>query len=135
MLSVMTQNLPVVDCVPQGALVLADDVANQVSATFKALSDPVRVKLLHHISANCCSSVCACHMPDSLGISQPTLSYHLGRLVKVGLISREMRHKWAHYNATPQGLEMIREFLGGLPDPSSCSVSQPIDKQRKVVQP
>ena len=126
MLSVMTQNLPVVDCVPQGALVLADDVANQVSATFKALSDPVRVKLLHHISANCCSSVCACHMPDSLGISQPTLSYHLARLVKAGLISREMRHKWAHYHATPQGLATVRAFLAGLPDPDNCSADPSI---------
>ena len=131
----MAQHLPIIDRTPQGASALADEEAERVAATFKALSDPVRVKLLHHISANCCSSVCACHMPDSLGISQPTLSYHLGRLVKVGLICREMRHKWAHYHATPQGLEMIREFLGGLPDPSSCSVSQPIDQQRKVVQP
>ena len=59
-------------------------------------------------------------MPDSLGISQPTLSYHLARLVKAGLISKEMRHKWAHYHATPQGLATVRAFLAGLPDPDNC---------------
>ena len=75
----MVQHLPIIDCAPQGASALADEAAERVAATFKALSDPVRVKLLHHISANCCSSVCACHMPDSLGSSQPTLSYHLAR--------------------------------------------------------
>ena len=117
----MAQQLPIVDCVPRVASALADAEADRIAATFKALSDPVRVKLLHHISANCCSSVCACHMPESLGISQPTLSYHLARLVKAGLVSREMRHKWAHYHATPQGLATVRRFLAGLPDPDNCS--------------
>ena len=65
-------------------------------------------------------------MPDSLGISQPTLSYHLARLAKAGLISREMRHKWAHSLATPQGLATVRAFLAGLPDPDNCSADPSI---------
>lgn len=103
----MAQDLPVAECAPSPHAALLDAEADRLAATFKVLADPVRVKLLHHISANCCSSVCACHMPDSLGISQPTLSYHLAKLVKAGLIRKEMRHKWAHYHPTPEGLGAV----------------------------
>ncbi len=65
-------------------------------------------------------------MPDSLSISQPALSYHLARLVKAGLISKEMRHKSAHYHATPQGLATVRVFLAGLPGPDNCSADPSI---------
>ena len=93
---------------------LSAERADRVAEVFKALSDPVRVRLMHHISANCCSSVCVCHMPADLGITQPTLSYHLTRLLKAGLISREMRGKWAHYTATAHGLDVVRAFMDGL---------------------
>lgn len=128
MLPGMSQCLPTAACTSSGSAALEDGQAEQIAAVFKALSDPVRVKLLRHISANCCSSVCACHMPESLGISQPTLSYHLGRLVKAGLISREMRHKWAHYRATPQGLAVVRQFLADLRDTDCCDPVGELDE-------
>ena len=105
---------------------LAPERAERVAEIFKALSDPIRVRLLHHISANCCSSVCICHIPDDFGISQPTLSYHLGRLLKAGLIDKEMQGKWAHYTATEGGLNAIRDYLSDLQletaDTCACAI-------------
>ncbi len=99
---------------PDPAPPLSIQRAERIAGVFKALSDPVRVRLLHHISANCCSSVCVCHIPDDLGITQPTLSYHLSRLLKAGLISKQMRGKWAHYTATTEGLAIMRDYLSDL---------------------
>lgn len=85
--------------------------AVRLAAVFKALGNPVRVRLLQHISADCCSSVCICHMPTELGVSQPTLSHHLSKLVDAGLVTREMRGKWAHYRSVPGALDPVRGYL------------------------
>ncbi|WP_347348003.1 metalloregulator ArsR/SmtB family transcription factor [Nigerium sp.] len=94
--------------------------AEAVAAVFKALSDPVRLRLYHHIAAACCSTVCACHMPETFGVSQPTLSHHLSKLQAAGLVDREMRGRWAHFSATPDGLELVDGLLGELPRPDCC---------------
>lgn len=117
----MVEQVTISSCETQDLPILPNEEADRVAVIFKALSDPVRVKLLHHISANCCSSVCGCHMPERLGIGQSTLSYHLSKLMKAGLIRREMRHKWAHYYATPDGLDAARRYLGSLPAFDNCS--------------
>lgn len=116
----MFKELPVIDHPSQATPTFSSEEADKVATLFKVLSDPVRVRLLHHIWSNCCSSVCVCHMPDQFGISQPTLSYHLGRLAKAGLVSREARGKWAHYRATPDGLATVRRYLDNLPEPKGC---------------
>ena len=89
--------------------------AEDLAAVAKALSDPVRLRIFGHIAANCCSSVCACHLPEVFGISQPTLSHHLKKLVNSGLVHKEMRGRWAHFTPRPEGLSALRTFLGQLP--------------------
>ncbi|MDO5495161.1 MAG: metalloregulator ArsR/SmtB family transcription factor [bacterium] len=79
---------------------------------FKAMSDPTRVRLLAHITASDGGTACACHLPESLGISQPTLSHHLKKLTDVGLIRREQRGRWAHYSVVGESLDLVRDFLG-----------------------
>lgn len=89
--------------------------AEDLAAVAKALSDPVRLRIFHHIAANCCSSVCACHLPEVFGVSQPTLSHHLTKLVNAGLVHRQMRGRWAHFTPRPEGLAALRTFLAHLP--------------------
>ncbi len=89
--------------------------AEDLAAVAKALSDPVRLRIFHHIAANSCSSVCACHLPDVFGVSQPTLSHHLKKLVDAGLVNRQMRGRWAHFSPRPEGLAAFRAFLQDLP--------------------
>lgn len=64
---------------------LPDHNAEDLAKIFKALSDPVRLRIYHFIASNPGGSVCTCHMPKVFGITQPTMSYHLKRLVKAGL--------------------------------------------------
>ena len=85
--------------------------AGRLAAVAKALSDPVRFRVYAHIATAGHSTVCACHLPGQLGISQPTLSHHLKKLIGVGLVDREYRGRWAHYSPRPEALDALRGFL------------------------
>ncbi|WP_414601900.1 ArsR/SmtB family transcription factor [Micrococcus sp.] len=93
-----------------------------LAAVFKALADPTRVRLLALITAAPQGTACACHLPEALGISQPTLSHHLKRLVEAGMLAREQRGRWAHYTARPVALAAARSFLleEAVPPPHPC---------------
>lgn len=91
-------------------LLPAADAAD-IAAVFKALGDPTRVRLLRHLAASRGGTACACHLPEALGITQPTLSFHLRRLHEAGLVSREQRGRWAHWTVRPAALARVRGFL------------------------
>lgn len=86
-------------------------IAESMAARFKALADPTRLRLLSHIAARGCESVCACDLLDVVDISQPTVSHHLKRLVDAGLLTREQRGKWAYYTVVHMALDELRGFL------------------------
>lgn len=86
--------------------------ADCLAEIFKALADPTRVRLLAYIAAADGGTACACNLPDALGISQPTLSHHLKKLVDARLLDREQRGRWAHYTVVPERVEAVRVFLG-----------------------
>lgn len=109
--------LPVIEsstecCAAAGPALLAADRASLLADQFKALADPTRVRLLALIAAAPDGTACACHLPDELGISQPTLSHHLKKLTSAGLVTREQRGRWAHYTASAEALAALRGFLG-----------------------
>ena len=66
-------------------------------------------------------TACACHLPDALGITQPTLSFHMRKLHDAGLVDRDKRGRWVHWTVRPQALARVRTFLE-LPSagPSCC---------------
>jgi ArsR family transcriptional regulator len=82
-----------------------------VAGLLKALADPTRLRLLSHVAAQGCDTVCVCSLTDDLGISQPTVSHHMKKLVEAGLLTREQRGKWAHYSVVPGAFAELRAFL------------------------
>src|SRR3954452_3385367 len=95
------RDLPLVDCcAPLGASTLSDDEAEASAALFAALADPARVRIVNSVATSD-DPVCACHLIEPLGLSQPTVSHHLKRLVDAGLLEREQRGKWAYFSLTP----------------------------------
>jgi ArsR family transcriptional regulator len=53
-------------------------------------------------------SPCAkCELIEPLGLSQPTVSHHLKKLVDVGLLEREQRGKWAYFSLRRDAVEML----------------------------
>lgn len=85
--------------------------AESAAARFKALSDPMRLRLLSHIAAAECNDVCVCTLTEPLGITQPTVSHHMKKLVEAGLVTREQRGRMAHYSIVPEAFAQIRDIV------------------------
>jgi ArsR family transcriptional regulator len=109
-----TVRLPVLDCTPllSGAP-LDDQAAASLAAVLRVLGDPARLRILSLIQAQPAREACVCHLTDTLGLSQPTVSHHLRVLYGAGLLGRERRGNWVYYRAVPGALDGLREALGG----------------------
>lgn len=90
----------------------------EVAWVFKALSDPTRLKILHHLALQddgaCCGNgegVCACDLETVTGLKQPTVSHHMKCLMSAQLISAEKKGKWTYYQINAQGLQVIEPTL------------------------
>jgi ArsR family transcriptional regulator, arsenate/arsenite/antimonite-responsive transcriptional repressor len=74
--------------------------SERISAVFKALSDPVRLRLFSRIAAHAGGEACVCDIAD-VGVSQPTVSHHLKKLREAGLLTSERRGTWVYYAVSP----------------------------------
>jgi ArsR family transcriptional regulator len=99
------------DCCIVTGVALADEKAERVAATFKALGEPIRVKLLSLIAAGEGQEACIGDLTDAVGLTQPTVSHHMKLLVGAGLITREQRGKWAYYRVVDGALEQAARAL------------------------
>src|SRR5438093_342604 len=112
--------LPMADtacCAPLGAPSLSDDQAKATARLFKALADPHRVKIVN-LLATSPEPVCVCEFTGPLGLSQPTVSHHLKKLVAAGLLEREQRGTWAYYSLSRDALgrlAAVADLQGGTP--------------------
>ena len=85
--------------------------ADTIAEVFKALADPTRVRLLRYLAESDAGTACACHLPTALGISQPTLSFHMRKLLDAGLVTREKRGRWVHWTVRTEALMGVQSFL------------------------
>jgi ArsR family transcriptional regulator, arsenate/arsenite/antimonite-responsive transcriptional repressor len=105
-LNVIQPQAPIDCCAPLGASVLSEEEAAATAALFAALGDPARVRIMNTVATSN-EPVCACHLIEPLGLSQPTVSHHLKKLVEAGLLDREQRGKWAYFSLTPEASERL----------------------------
>ena len=96
-------------CAPLSAPDLSDDDAEELAAVLKALADPIRLRVISLIATS--GEICACDLPAILDRSQPTVSHHLGNLVKAGILEREQRGKWAWFRLRDDQLARVRQAL------------------------
>ncbi|MFM9551148.1 MULTISPECIES: ArsR/SmtB family transcription factor [Streptomyces] len=91
---------------------LDDERAAELARVFKALGDPVRLRLLSLIASRGESGeVCVCELTPAFDLSQPTISHHLKLLRQAGLIDCERRGTWVYYWVLPAALDRLAEFL------------------------
>jgi len=93
-------------CAPLSAPVMTDEETNATAELFKVLGDPARVRIVNML-ATAGVPVCACDFYDSLGLGQPTVSYHLKKLTEAGLLEREQRGKWAFFSLKRDAVEKL----------------------------
>jgi len=116
-------DLPVLDlpamracCSPLSSQALTVPVAGRLAPMFKALSDPVRLRLLSLIAA--ADEVCVCDLTDAFEVTGATISHHLRVLREAGLVDGERRGTWVYYRAHREALSLLGDLLGA-PEPQT----------------
>jgi ArsR family transcriptional regulator len=97
-------------CAPlvEAPLVVAQ--AESVARMFKALGDPVRLRLLSLITS-AGGEVCVCDLNTAFDLTQPTISHHLKVLREAGLVDSQRRGTWVYYWARPENLKQLSVLL------------------------
>ncbi|MEU0570946.1 metalloregulator ArsR/SmtB family transcription factor [Nonomuraea sp. NPDC005983] len=110
------QELPVLApaeacCTPMACEPLGESDAAELARMFKALSDPVRLRLLSLIASHEGGEACVCDLIGPFDVSQPTISHHLKVLREAGLVGSERRGTWVYYWVLPVALNRLSSLL------------------------
>ncbi|MBI5106872.1 MAG: winged helix-turn-helix transcriptional regulator [Solirubrobacterales bacterium] len=84
--------------------------ADRLAAVAKALSEPVRVRILDVLRRSP-EAVCQCELVALFDMKQSLLSHHLRKLVDAGLVDVRRRHRWAYYSPAEDALEELIAWL------------------------
>jgi ArsR family transcriptional regulator, arsenate/arsenite/antimonite-responsive transcriptional repressor len=91
---------------------LSAEAAAELAVKLKALSDPVRLRLLSVIASHAGGEVCVCDLSAGIDLSQPTISHHLKILRTAGLLDSERRGSWVYYRVVAGALQQLSMLLG-----------------------
>ncbi len=98
-------------CAPLAAAALPGDLAGDLARMFKALGDPVRLRLLSIVASHDGGEACVCELSPAFDLSQPTISHHLRVLREAGLLQCERRGTWVYYWVVPAALAQLAAVL------------------------
>ncbi|HVV12188.1 metalloregulator ArsR/SmtB family transcription factor [Amycolatopsis sp.] len=112
----MSKQLPIVDtgaecCSPLVREPLSQAQALELARVFKAVGDPVRLRLLSLIASHEGGEACVCDLTDPFDLTGPTISHHLKVLRESGLITGERRGTWIYYRVQPETLSRLSAVL------------------------
>jgi ArsR family transcriptional regulator len=85
--------------------------AEALARVFKALADPVRLRLFSLIAGAEGGEACVCDLTVAFDVSGPTISHHLKVLREAGLIAGDRRGTWIYYRAVPAALAAASDAL------------------------
>ncbi len=97
-------------CAPLSSAPLTEAEAVRAAVLFKALADPARLRIVN-LLATSPDPLCVCDVTPQTGLSQPTVSFHLKKLLKANIVEREQRGKWAHYSLRAGALDELAAVL------------------------
>lgn len=104
-------------CPPLAAQALAPDTAGPLAQMFKALSDPIRLRLLSLIAS--AGEICVCDLTDAFEVTGATISHHLRVLREAELVDAERRGTWVYYRVRKSTLDLLGGLLLAPPQPES----------------
>lgn len=96
--------------------------AEMIAPMFKALGDPVRLRLMSMIAST--SEICVCDLTSEFDLSGPTISHHLKVLREAGLVDAERRGTWVWYRVKPEAFRQLGALLV-LPGTATSASSGP----------
>jgi ArsR family transcriptional regulator, arsenate/arsenite/antimonite-responsive transcriptional repressor len=71
----------------------------------KAIADPVRYEIIQQLKQH--NELCACHLLATFSITQPTLSFHMKKLVESHLVKARKEGTWMKYSLNESIMEEI----------------------------
>ena len=90
---------------------LSQAQAAALARVFKALADPVRLRLLSMIAGAERGEACVCELTVGFDVSGPTISHHLKVLRDAGLIACERRGTWVYYWVLPETMDRLTRLF------------------------
>jgi ArsR family transcriptional regulator len=97
-------------CPPLTVKALDSAQAAGTAPMFKALGDPVRLRLMSLIAA-AQPEVCVCDLTSAFDVSGPTISHHLRVLREAGLVDCERRGTWVYYWVRAESFRQLGALL------------------------
>ena len=88
--------------------VTAED-AERIAPMFKALGDPVRLRMASMIAAK--PELCVCEITPAFDLSSGTISHHLKTLRDAGIVDSERRGTYVYYRIQPTALGALSALL------------------------
>ncbi|SFT08368.1 ArsR/SmtB family transcription factor [Saccharopolyspora flava] len=98
-------------CSPVVREPLGAEQAVSLARVFKAIGEPVRLRLLSLIASHEGGEACVCDLTGAFELSGPTISHHLKVLREAGVIEGERRGTWIYYRVNPETLRLVSDSL------------------------
>jgi len=98
-------------CPPLACAPLSPAGAEEMAVLFKAVADPVRLRLLSMIACHPGGESCVCDLTPAFDMTAPSVSYHLKILREAGLITSERRGTWVYYRVMPAVMARMSAVL------------------------
>jgi ArsR family transcriptional regulator len=98
-------------CAPLSRDALDTAQAGALAPMFKALGDPIRLRLLSMITSATGGEICVCDLTGTFDVTGPTISHHLKVLREAGLIEGDRRGTWVYYRPVPDKLRALAALL------------------------
>ncbi|REE99920.1 ArsR/SmtB family transcription factor [Thermomonospora umbrina] len=98
-------------CAPLNGPLLTEVEATGLATVFKALADPVRLRLLNMIASADDGEACVCDLTGPFKLTAPTISHHLKVLREAGLIEGQRRGTWVYYRVVPKELTRLSSLF------------------------
>lgn len=92
---------------------LRADRAAELSDLLKTLADPTRLQIVVTLR-DLGEAVCVCDCTAAFGLSQPTMSHHLGRLRDAGVLEVTRKAGWAYYRLRSDLPAATRRLIAAL---------------------
>ncbi|WP_344661152.1 metalloregulator ArsR/SmtB family transcription factor [Catenulispora subtropica] len=107
--------------------------AGALAHVFKALADPVRLRLVSIMASYEGGEACVCDLTEPFDLTQPTISHHLKVLREAGLVTSERRATSVYYRVVPEALASLAGLLTVPAGRQAADPVNPVNAAMKVV--
>ena len=107
-----------VTCCGLATAPLSTQDAARLAPLFKALGDPVRLRMASMIASR--PELCVCEITPAFDLSSGTISHHLKTLREAGLVDCERRGTFVYYWIRPEALAALSALLSAPAAPLSA---------------